>query len=129
MHMGSLGGIAGSALNAFGVDMLVRANNIANVNTNGFHSQDLSLMTGPGGEGTLVGNIYYNTSRGPLVPGLVMSDGGGREVLSPGYVEGSNTDVAHEFVHMIVNQRSYEANAAVVRAYDQLSGTVLDMKI
>ena len=99
MHMRSLGSIAGSALNAFGVDMLVRANNIANVNTNGFHSQDLSLMTGPGGYGVMVGSITTSTTPGLYVPGVVsVSDHG---AVHPGYVEGSTTDIATEFVHMI----------------------------
>ena len=127
MQMGSLGGIAGSALNAFGVDMLVRANNIANVNTNGFHAQDLSLMTGPGGYGVMVGAVTTSTNPGPYVPGFIsISDNGG---IVPGYVEGSNTDIANEFVHMISTQHAYAANAVTIRTADEMLGSLLDVKV
>ena len=58
-----------------------------------------------------------------------MADANGREVLMPGYAEGSNTDIAHEFAHMITNQWAYEANASVIRTYDAMAGTVLDIKV
>lgn len=123
----NLGSIAGSALNAFGVDMMVRANNIANVNTDGFQAQRLNLMTGPGGTGVQVGSIDRDTSHGPMVPGLVPSNADGSGALVSGYVEGSNTDLGREFVHMIATQRGYEANAKVVSTYDDVSGTLIDM--
>ncbi|MDL2210030.1 flagellar basal body protein [Desulfovibrio sp. OttesenSCG-928-O18] len=124
-----LGDIASSAMNALGVDMLVRANNIANMNTPEFEAQRVTLTSGPQNQGVLVGSIYHDTTPGALVPGMVMTNEGGREVLRPGYVEGSNTDIAREFVHMISTQRAYEANAAVVRTYDDVSGVLLDMKV
>ena len=124
-----LASIAASALNSFSVDMLVRSNNIANVNTREFQAQDVTLMTGPRGQGVAVGSIYHNTTPGPLVPAQIMTEENGREVLRPGYAASSNTDVAHEFVNMIATQRAYEANAVVVRTYEDLSGTVLDMKV
>ena len=127
MQMGSLGSIAGSALNAFGVDMMVRANNIANVNTPGFHAQDVSLMTGTDGQGVMVGSITTNSIPGPYMPGLISISDEGH--LAPGFVEGSNTNIATEFVHMMGTQNAYEANTVVVRAADEMLGTLLDMKI
>lgn len=124
-----LDSIASSALSAFGVDMMARANNIANVNTREFQSQAVTLQTGPRGEGVAVGAISRDTAPGPLVPGLITDNADGRTVLRPGYVEGSNTDVAREFTGMIATHRGYDANAAVVRAYEDLSGTVLDLKV
>ena len=124
-----IGSTNASALNAFGVDMLVRANNIANVNTPGFHAQNLSLMTGNQDQGVMVGLISTNKTPGPPVPGLVAINQDGREVLSPGYLEGSNTDIAREYVHMIGTQRAYEANAIAIRTVDDMTGMLLDMKI
>jgi len=124
-----LGSIAASALDAFSVDMLVRANNIANVNTPEFEARQVTLRSGPRDQGVIVGSIYHSTVPGPLVPGSVMTDGGGREVVQSGYVAGSNTDIAAEFVHMISTRRAYEANAAAVRIYDDVAGVLLDLKV
>ncbi len=128
MRMDTLG-IAASALNAFGLDMLVRANNIANVNTPGFQARNVSLMTGPLDRGVLVGLVDTDATPGPPVPGLVAIDEDGREILSPGYLEGSNTDIVREFAHMTATRRAYEANAVTVRTVDEISGMLLDMKI
>lgn len=118
-----IGDMAASAMNALSVDMMARANNVANVNTAGFNSQHVTLATGPQGQGVTVGSIYPDTSPGPLVPGYDPT------VNGMGYVEGSNTDIAREFVHMISDQQAYAANAAVVRTYDQTAGTILNMLV
>ncbi len=124
-----IGSTNASALSAFGVDMLVRANNLANVNTPGFHAQNLSLMTGNQDQGVMVGLISTDKTPGPPVPGLVAVNEDGREVLSPGYLEGSNTDIAREYVHMIGTQNAYAANAAAIRTVDDMTGMLLDMKV
>ncbi|CAK7065067.1 MAG: hypothetical protein DELT_01612 [Desulfovibrio sp.] len=118
-----IGDMAASAMNAFSVDMMARANNIANMNTNGFQAQNVTLTTGPLGQGVAVGSIYHDTSPGPLVPGYDPT------VNGTGYVEGSNTDIAREFVHMISDQHAYAANATVVRTYDDMMGTLVNMMV
>lgn len=123
-----LGSIAASALSAFSVDMLVRANNIANVNTPGFKAQDATLMTGPRGEGVLVGSIYQDMSPGPPRPWAAVAYESGGGALPADRLEGSNTDLGREYVHMIATQRAFDANAAVIRSYDDMSGTILDLK-
>ena len=123
-----IGGLAGSAMNAFGVEMLVQANNIANINTPEFQAQTATLMSGPWDRGVLVGSIYNDVTPGPPMPGLVSISENGREVTGPGYIEGSNTDIGREFVHMIAAQRGYEANAAMIRTQDDVTGMLLDMK-
>ena len=124
-----IGSTNASALSAFGVDMLVRANNIANINTPGFQAQNLSLMTGNQDQGVMVGLISTDKTPGPPIPGLVAINQDGREVLSPGYLEGSNTDIAREYVHMTATQRAYEANAIAIRTVDDMTGMLLDMKV
>ncbi len=124
-----IGSTNASALSAFGVDMLVRANNLANVNTPGFHAQNLSLMTGNQDQGVMVGLISTDKTPGPPVPGLMAINEDGRQVLSPGYLEGSNTDIAREYVHMIGTQNAYAANAAAIRTVDDMTGMLLDMKV
>ena len=123
----SVGSIAASALNAFSIDMMVRSNNVANINTDGFKAQDVTLMTGPGGRGVQVGAITASRTPGPMVPGMVSGSENGRETLVPGFVEGSNTDLANEFVQMIASETAYAANATVVRADEEISGALLDI--
>ncbi len=125
----NIGSIAASALNAFGVDMLVRANNIANVNTPAFQSQRVDLMSGHGDQGVTIGAIYHNTTPGPLLPSNVTVAENGRSALATGYLEGSNSDLAQEFVRMTAAQRAFEANAAVIRSHDDITGTLLDLKV
>ncbi len=118
-----------SALGAFGTGMAVTANNIANVNTNGFRASRTHLETGPQDQGVRVAEIRESTTPGPLVPSLerVEDPDTGRVSTEYQYVEGSNTDLAREMVDMISTQNAYDANAAVIRTESEMSGTVLDL--
>jgi flagellar basal-body rod protein FlgC len=122
MHIGNY---AVSAMNAFSVDIMAQANNIANVNTPGFKSQRVDLMSGPQDLGVMVGAVMRDTTPGPVIPDYIRSN----DILAPAWLEGSNTDIAREFVRMMVAQNAYEANAAVIRAQDDLSGTLMDMMV
>lgn len=126
MYIGSL---AASAMNAFSVDMQARAHNIANVNTPEFKAQTVTLTSGPQDHGVLVGRVHSDSTPGSLYPGGVSADTAGGQSYAPGYIEGSNTDVAREYVHMSATQRAYEANALMVRAQDDMAGMLLDMKV
>lgn len=126
-----------SALDAFGTSMAVTANNVANMNTDEFRASDVRLQTGPpeqsgqaqnGQEqGVQVADIRQSTTEGPLRTDLrreVHEDGS--VSVEQGLVEGSNTDVAKEMVNMFTDQRAFEANAAVVRARDEMTGILVD---
>ena len=58
--------VARSAISAAQTGLDVTANNIANVNTNGFKSSDAHLQTGPGGRGVNVGAISKDLRSGPI---------------------------------------------------------------
>lgn len=125
----NIGGIAASAMNAFGSDMLVRAHNIANMSTPEYKSENIALISGIQDMGVVAGTVYTNVAPGPPVPGLVGVNEIGRGVLSPGYLEGSNTDIAREYAHMIGTQNAYAAMATTVRAHDDFVGMLLDLKV
>lgn len=118
-----------SALNALSTQMQVSANNVANMNTNGFQASRAQLETGQGGQGVRVASIDKDTTPGPLVPGLetTRNPETGRLAASRQYVEGSNTDLAREFTQMTAVQRAYEANAVTIRSQDEMFGAVLDI--
>ncbi|MBG3878121.1 flagellar biosynthesis protein FlgG [Desulfovibrio oxamicus] len=126
------------ALDAFGTSMAVTANNVANMNTDEFRASDVRLQTGPASQdgqdgqdgqerGVQVAEIRQSTTEGPLRMDLrrvVHEDGS--VTVETGAIEGSNTDVANEMVSMLTDQRAFEANAAVVRARDEMTGILVD---
>ncbi len=80
----------------------------------------LATFQNPAGLNSLGRNLYTPTdaSGDPTV-----GNPGGQEGLGPllqGYTEASNVSVVDEFVNLIMSQRSYEANARVVTAADQM---------
>lgn len=127
-----------SALDAFGTSMAVTANNVANMNTDEFRASDVRLQTGPASQngqngqsgqehGVQVAEIRQSTTEGPLRMDLRrVEHEDGSVSVEQGIVEGSNTDVAKEMVNMITDQRAFEANAAVVRARDEMTGILVD---
>jgi flagellar basal-body rod protein FlgC len=104
-------GVALSGMQAAQTQLLVGADNIANLNTPGFKSSRVDLAEGPGG-GVQVADIQKDNTPGPLGP-----DG----------EEGSNVDVASEMVGLSQARTLYTANAMVVRTADQMTGTLLDI--
>ena len=166
-----------SALNSLDVVMQTTANNIANVNTDGFKARSVVLMSGPyQDEGVQVGAIHRDMSPGPAVINhftqndvrdyndvaamgmrnsqenydtAVVQDvdvtqranaadawniqnyreGQSAVARIQGMVEGSNTDLPREFSTMIVTENAYGANAAVIRAWDELTGSLLNVKV
>ena len=77
---------------------------------------------------TLSGDNLYsvNSASGAAVIGTAGT--GGRGTIKGSSVEGSNVDVATEFAKMIVAQRSYEANAKAITAFDQVEQATIAMK-
>jgi flagellar basal-body rod protein FlgC len=49
--------------------------------------------------------------------------------LIQGTLAPSNTDLPREFATMIVSEHAYSANAAVIRAWDELTGSLLNVKV
>lgn len=119
-----------SAFQACSIEMLVCADNIANVNTPGFQARSVSLTSGPRGEGVQVAAVHRNASSGMLIPDPVRLAGDADPTeRANGYCEGSNTDVALEFVRMTAAQRAFEAGAACMRTCDEVAESLLNMKI
>ena len=102
-----------SALSAFGTVQQVVANNIANVNTDEFQSSRTVLESSPNDQGVRVSDIQVNESPGPIID----------------EVEGSNTDLATEMVTMMTNEAAFDANVAVIRAQEEMTGSLFDMII
>ncbi len=127
--------IAASAMNVHSRGMAVTAHNLANVNTAGFEPQRAAYATGPQGRGVqldavfqgsgLAGAVEGQDARGPTDSASLRGAALG---LLPEAVQPSGTDLAREMTQMIATQRTYEANARVMRSGDAMLGTLLDMK-
>lgn len=76
----------------------------------------------------LAGNNQYQVtaSSGQAVIGI--AGAGGRGKIVGASVEQSNVDVATELSDLIVAQRSYEANAKAITAFDQIEQDTISMK-
>ena len=73
------------------------------------------------------GNLYGLTpSSGDAVMGAAGE--GGRAFISAGTLEGSNVDIAEQFVKMIAAQRAFEANSKTITTADQLLSELIQMK-
>lgn len=107
-----------SGISAYAKQIEVSANNVANVNTDGFKKSHTELVSV--GTGGVLPVVRKDDSSGPTV----LSDRG----RGPTLVELSNVDLAEETVDQIIAQRGFEANVSTLKTADDMLGTILDMK-
>ena len=120
-----------SAFSAYGAGLGSTAHNLANVLTGGFKAGRVTYSDLPGQSGVRANGPQTLDVQGPLVP-----YGPGRPPLEgqnpavpEGFAEGSTTDVASSMVNLIVNSRTYQANAKTVQTADDMLGTVINLKV
>jgi flagellar hook protein FlgE len=97
-----------SGLNAYGEQIDVSANNVANVGTAGFQGQDVTFQD-------VLAGVSARISTNPAPGGPA------------GALESSNVDLGDEFVKMIAAQAAFEANAKTVRTGDEVLETTLSI--
>jgi len=108
-------GISLSALDVYSKNLDVIANNIANVNTDGFKRQEgTPVEARPAGVQLAV---RRDTSPGGPIVG---NDG------QPAR-ESSNVSVADEMVGLISNQQAYDANMKALKTAFEMSGRIVDL--
>ena len=108
-------GIAASALNTHQAWLNAISNNIANVNTakatsgSAFQAEYINAQEQAGNQGVAVGGISHGSAEGKLVydPTNSVAD-------KDGYVRMPDIDLGEQMSSMIMAQRGYQANAAVV---------------
>lgn len=106
-----------SALNAFATGVQGTAYNIANVNTGGFQPVSVRYQSGkPADQGVrpIVSRPAPDAAPAERTDGLAAL---------------SRVDESREMTSLMTNQRSFEANAAVIRASDAMIGTLIDLKV
>ena len=115
-----IGGInsALSGLGAAGVQMANTANNVANLNSEGFKKgRVLQAEQHPQGVSVTVEKVE--------TPGVyAMENTSSGQVL----VEKSNVELTEEMPQMMVNQHTYNANLKTLQAADEMMASLLDLK-
>ncbi|MBN2482737.1 MAG: hypothetical protein JXD21_00885 [Candidatus Omnitrophica bacterium] len=94
----------------------VAANNLANVNTDGFKASRVTS-----GESSPYGVTQHISQID--TPAFQYTDEEGN------LIESSNTDMVQEVVNMLIAEHSFKFNTAAVKTSDILLGTLLDIKI
>ena len=105
-----------SALDAYGKKLDVTANNIANLNTDGFKKSRATFEDGDS-SGVVVSISKVNTPGSP-----VPSEGGTGKPR-----ESSNVDLAEEIVNLQTTKHGFEANLKTVKAEGQMLGSLFDI--
>lgn len=86
----------------------------------------LATFINPGGLQSIGQNLFLETAAsGTPTPNTPGTNGAG--IVSQGYVETSNVNVAEELVTMIQTQRAYELNSKVVSTSDQMLGRLTQL--
>lgn len=88
---------------------------------------ELASFMNPAGLKSIGSNLYEVTeSSGQPSYGMPGEDGLG--LITQGYLEKSNVDVAQEMINLIVAQRAYEINSKAVKTADDILGMVNNLK-
>ncbi len=97
--MSDVAGIASSALAAYGVRQAVTANNVANVNTEGYKASSVEMRENRAGG------------------------------VSPTVSQGQDTvEISREAVDMITTGQGFKADLKVLKAADEMTASLLDLK-
>ena len=105
-----------SALGAYEKKLEVAANNIANVNTEGF-KKSRAVFQEADPSGVIVTLSRVNTPGSPFLP----MDGTG-EIR-----ESSNVDLAEEIVDLHTTQYGFQANLKTLKTEDEMLGSLFDI--
>ena len=107
-----------SAIRAIQTKSQVNANNVANVNTDGFKKSRATLTEGENRAVTV--SIRQVETPGPQVYEQTAS--------GSALVEKSNVELSEELPEMMISRRALQANVKTVRAQDEMLGYLLDIK-
>jgi flagellar hook protein FlgE len=79
----------------------------------------IALFDNPAGLRKVGENVFIETLNSGS-PTEAAASTGGRGIIIPSALEGSNVDLASEFVNLITAQRGYQTNARMITASDRM---------
>lgn len=75
-----------------------------------------------------VGNNMWAVSPNSGTPRIGLPGSGSRGLISAGFLEASNVDLAKEFANMIVAQRGFQANSRIISVSDEVLQDLVSLK-
>ncbi|MBF0498169.1 MAG: hypothetical protein HQK58_16590 [Deltaproteobacteria bacterium] len=94
----------------------VRANNLANLNTESFKSLIPTSDSGPDGQPKLT--VKKDTSPGPIT-----------DIRGGKPIEGSNTDLTAEMVGLMADANKAKFNVKAIQTQNEMTGTIINIKV
>lgn len=87
----------------------------------------IAAFTNPAGLSKVGNNTLIETSNSGSAQ-LGAAGVGGRGLISSGFLESSNVDLAQEFASMIIAQRGFQANSRIITVADEVLQELVSMK-
>ena len=87
----------------------------------------LASFINPSGLSAAGGNLF-NESAASGAPTIGIPGAGGNGTILSGFLEGSNVDITEEMVDQIVTRSTFKANVKVIKATDEMLGSLIDIK-
>lgn len=100
--------------------------NFTNGQTQTLAQLALALFDNPAGL-EKAGNNNFLPTLNSGVPTDAPAGNGGRGILIPSALEGSNVDLAEEFVTLITAQRGFQTNARIITTADEILGELVNL--
>ncbi|MCW7753626.1 flagellar basal body protein [Desulfobotulus sp. H1] len=110
------------AMKAIAARFSATAHNVANVNTNGFKSQEAVLVEGQKDAGP---TVHFPQRGAGSVPPQLAGEKGRQLTTQP---LPSETDLAVETARSIKDKNGYAANAGQIRTADEMLGSLLSIR-
>jgi flagellar hook protein FlgE len=87
----------------------------------------MANFSNPAGLLRMANNLFRDSANSGI-PIIGTAGTGGRGMIAPGSLEGSNVDLADEFTRLIVAQRGFQANARVITTSDEVMMEAVNLK-
>ncbi len=114
-----------SAMNAFANGMHISAHNVANVSTDDFASVGFNYGSNAAGQVEVQVKDPVPTQSMEPNPSLPLPGQSPLQDTPPGIIN-NTVELSREFTQQITAQNSFEANAAVIRTYDEMQRSLYE---
>ncbi|GAB6036568.1 flagellar basal body rod C-terminal domain-containing protein [Fundidesulfovibrio butyratiphilus] len=102
------------------------AANIANLNTPGYQRRETVITSGPGRVDAVTETTVPWGQGGPPVPSEIANDDETQRQARDAALQTVNADFTRDMVNLMIHERGFQVNAAVVRGVEETTGTLLD---
>ena len=87
----------------------------------------LASFTNPSGLTAAGGNLF-NESASSGAPAIGIPGAGNNGTIISGFLESSNVDITEEMVDQINTKATFKANINIIKAKDEMLGSIIDIK-